>query len=190
MPAVLARRLGVVALVIAAAVVAVAWTAEPLLAGEAGAAQGPTDVPPPADSSGGGVAIAYVAGGRVAYGVEVRNGTLLPVTIDGLVAEQGGGLLTDLRPALLRDPGMFDFSDASLQPFTPVTLGPGGRTTIAVVGRFVDCRTAIDHFSPNTFVGIEELWLDVHVAGLPRVAHVPLVLPVELEAPAVRSCPA
>jgi hypothetical protein len=188
-----ARRALVVALVVVVGVVAVgvaAWTAEPLVAGSAGAAQGPTDVPPPTGSAGSGVAIDFQAGGRVAYGTEVRNGAWLPVAIDGLTADQdGGGLLTDLRLALLRDPSMFDFADAALRPFEPVTLWPGERLTLAVVGRFVDCRTAIDHFSPNTFVGITEVWLDVQVAGLPRVAHVPLVLSVELAAPATRTCP-
>ncbi|MBI3750722.1 MAG: hypothetical protein HY263_03565 [Chloroflexi bacterium] len=183
-----ARRAVLVALVLVSAVVAVAWTQEPLSPGNAAAVQGPPDQSPP-PSGTGAIAVAFEANARVAYGTEVRNG-LLPMTIDGLTVDQGGGLLTDLHLVLLRDPKLFDFADGSVRPFTPITLGPGETTTIGVVGRFVDCRTAVDHFSPSTSATLVELWLDVHVAGLPRVAHVPLQLPVELLAPETRTCPA
>jgi hypothetical protein len=185
-----ARRVLFVVAVLAAALVGLALLTEPLEPGHGGAAEGPPDASAMPAGEPGDAAIAFEAGGRVAYGTEIRNGGLLPVTIDGLTPGQGGGLLTDLRLGLLRDPGMLDIGDASLRPFEPVTLGPGDSTFIAVVGRFVDCRTAIDHFSPGAGVHVQELWLDVHILGLPRVAHVPLRLIFELMGPAVRSCPA
>lgn len=182
------------AVVVAAALVLVlgyAWLAEPLVTGHAGMAAGPAGTTGVPDGQGG-VSYPYVAGARVAYGVEVRDSLLLPVTITGLDPDvtANDGLIQGSTLFLLRDASVIDSQEAALRPFAPVTLGPGESVFMMVVGTEADCRWATDHFSPGTGVTYVQLRLSAQVLGLGRSVDVPLMSGLELLAPETRTCPA
>jgi len=177
------------------AALAYAWTSEPLEAGNIGAAMGPPEsTSTPTEGSDGqlpGTVISFVASGRVAMGVEVRNALLVPITITGLAPDAfpSDALFLDAQPYLLLDPNRFDVSADALRPFQPVTLAGGESVFIAVAGHFPDCQTAVGHTSPGSSVGYEDIPLSVEVLGVTRSVEVRLMETVQLQAPAVRVCP-
>lgn len=185
-------RRGLALAVVAALVLVLgyAWLAEPLVTGNAGMAAGPAGTVGVPNGQGGDYP--YVAGARVAYGVEVRNSLLLPVTIEGLSPDvtANDGLIQGSTLFLLRDANVIDNREGSLRPFAPVTLGPGETIFLMVVGNEADCRWAIDHFSPGTGVTYAQLRLRARVLGLGRTVDVPLAGSLGLLAPETRTCPA
>lgn len=172
--------------------VAAAWLLPPLGTGNGGVASGPPGGRTETGVHGQSI-IYYVAGGRVAFGMEVRNTTFLPVTIVGLHdadAGAGGFLLDGTHLLLGTDPTFLGLEDEHTRPFEPMTLGPGASRLIGVVGTFPTCADARPRWSTGVGIGIDSLLFDVRVAGLlPAGADVPLLQAVDLRGDADAACP-
>jgi hypothetical protein len=187
-PELLAVAIGIVVIAVAAA-----WLVPPLGTGNAGVAAGPPgseQTPDPTGGGDGGDGILYVPSGEVRFGVEVRNTTFVPVTIDGLTDGTDNFLLGDSRLILGTDPELVDLADAHVRTFTPITLGPGETVLVGVVGRFPSCADARPNWATGVGVTVYTLWLDTHVAGvLPVQTGVALLMPVGLVGNADAACP-
>jgi hypothetical protein len=171
-----------------AVLVAVAWLIPPLGPGNGGVAGGP----PGSDqgtSPAGATIIGYVPSGRVAFGVEVRNTTFLPVIVEGLRFGPAGFLLEDSHLVLGTDPNIMGLEEGQVHPFEPVTLAPGEVRLLGVVGRFPDCANARPNWATGAGVTIDALRLSVRIAGLlPADSDVPLLRPVDLLGDADAAC--
>lgn len=170
---------------------AYAATAEPLVfhgswAGPGGDATPVEDAPDRQRYS-----LPFVAGGRIAWGVEIRNTLLVPVTIRGLQAFAGdlAPLATAEELHLLRT-DFVSVAPDDLRPFASLELAPGQAVFLAITAQFVDCASARQHWSPGSALVQDDLRLDVGVLGLPRLARVALPFSLRFQAPDETGCPA
>lgn len=190
MPA-LRRRTALVALLVAlvSSGIGAAWLLRPLGPGSAGVASGPLGSDLGTASSTGAAVIWFVPSGRVAFGVEVRNTTFVPVTIEGLGSGDGSGfLLDDVRLVLGNGPS-FGLEDDQTRAFEPFSLGPGASQLIGIVGRFPDCAHARPNWTTGTGVTTYALRFDVRIAGiLLAEADVALLQPVDLRGNDEEAC--
>jgi hypothetical protein len=159
--------------------VAAAWLMPPLAAGSSGVAQGP----PGSGSTIGEddvATIVFVPDGRVAFGVEVRNATFLPVTIVGLRGVDDDSLQLVGATAVLGDGVVVGLDTAHTRPFEAVSLAPGETTLVGIAGNFPDCANA-HTWATGAGIQVDRLWLAVNIAGvLPREVEVPLLREVAL----------
>ncbi len=190
MPALRRRStLAVLALVVVVVGIGAAWLLPSLGTGNAGAASGPPGSEHDADPETGAAVILFVPLGRVAFGVEVRNTTFLPVTIEGLV-DDGSGFLLDGAHLVIGEGPVLGLEVDQTRAFEPLSLAPGETRLIGVVGRFPDCAHARQNWSPGTYAVVDSLRLDVRIAGiLPAEADVPLLQAVELQGNDEEACP-
>jgi hypothetical protein len=183
-----AGRLITAGLLVVVVAIVVAWLLPPLGTGQSGAAAGPPGSEAGADPESGATQIRFVPAGEVRFGVEVRNTTFLPVTIDGL--RGGRWVIEDVHLVLGTDPNLLSLADEHVRLFEPITLSPGATRLIGVVGRFPACPSARPNWATGTTATFTALRFDVRVAGLlPAEADVALLQPVELVGDADAACP-
>lgn len=177
------------ALAVLLGVVGAAWLLPSLGTGNGGAASGPPGSEHDADPETGAAVILFVPLGRVAFGVEVRNTTFLPVTIEGLVGA-GSGFLLDDAHLVIGEGSVLGLEEGQTRAFEPLSLAPGDVRLIGVVGRFSDCAHAHPNWSTGTFARVDTLRLHVRIAGiLPAQADVPLLQAVQLQGNDEEACP-
>jgi hypothetical protein len=154
--------------------VAAAWLVPPLATGSSGVAQGPPDSGSTMDEDGVAT-IAFAPDGRVAFGVEVRNATFLPVTIVSLRGLDEDALQLVGPEALVGDGEVVGLDAAHARPFEAVSLAPGEAILIGIAGRFPACANA-HSWSAGAGIHVDRLGLEVRVLGvLPRDVEVPLL---------------
>jgi hypothetical protein len=126
----------------------------------------------------------------IRWGLDVRNRSLVPVTIRGLdrSGEAPSALAIDQTLHLLAGDSMGVEPD-QLRPFTPVELAPGAEVFLAVSERFTECASARQHWGvPGSALLRQELRLDVSVIGLARPARVTLPFDLAYDAPGGEGC--
>lgn len=182
-------RLGAIALVVAIGIIAAAWLLPPLGSGSAGVASGPPGSDQGTDPVESAAQIKFIPSGRVAFGVEVRNTTFLPVTIDDLYLGGTSFLLEDAHLVLGEGP-ILGLEEGQTRAFEPISLAPRESRLIGVVGHFPECANARPSWTTGTGVTISSLLLEVRIAGiLPAAADVPLLQTVDLLGNTDEACP-
>lgn len=179
----------VVVLVAAAAVGVYASAADPLQPGAASAVAGGLQSEAADEVGRFRYDFRFVALGPIRWGLDVRNSMLVPVTIYGL--DHGGELpsehVADQTLQLLAGESI-GLEPDQLRPFTPLELAPGAEVFLAVSERFADCASATQQWSPGSAFLRQELWLDVSVLGLSRLARVRLPFDLAYDAPDGEGC--
>lgn len=143
------RGMAVAATAIAAVLIGVvaaytyAWSTSPLVYGNAAALNTGEMTTDPDPGVGQAFQFRFVDGGRIAWGIDVRNNLLIPVTIRGLNPDVAGfnSLTTDRQLNLSRSDAI-GVSPDELRPFEAVELAPNQHVFVAVTEVFTDCRTA------------------------------------------------
>jgi hypothetical protein len=182
-------RLAAIAIVVAIGIIGAAWLLPPLGTGSAGVASGPPGSDQGTDPAEAAAQIKFIPSGRVAFGVEVRNITFVPVTIDGLDEGRTSVALKDVHLVLGEGPIM-GLDEAQTRAFEPISLAPGESRLIGVVGYFPDCADARPNWATGTGATIVSLLLEVRIAGiLPTAAEVALIQAVDLLGNADEACP-
>jgi hypothetical protein len=129
----------------------------------------------------------FVPLGPIRWGMDVRNPMLVPVTIRGLHADadEPPTLVTDLTLHLLAGEVM---AVDQLLPFAPVELAPGEGVFLAMSERFTDCASAQEQWISGSAFVRQDLWFEVSVMGLPRLARVSLPFDLAYDAPGGEGC--
>lgn len=129
----------------------------------------------------------FVPLGPIRWGIDVRNAMLVPVTIRGLHAD------ADLQSTLVTDPTLHLVAGnvmqvEALRPFAPVALEPGEAAFLAMTEHFIGCARAQERWIAGSALVRQDLWFEVSVVGLPRLARVPLPFDLAYDAPDGEGC--
>lgn len=176
-------------LALVAAVGVYASVADPLGPGTGGVVAGGLQAEDPDETGRFRYDFRFVPREPIRWGIDVRNPLLVPVTIRGLHAdaELPPTLVTDLTLHLLATDSMGVEPD-QLRPFAPIEVAPGEEVFLAMSERFTDCALAHERWIPGSALIRQELWLEVGVMGLPRLARVPLPFDLAYDAPDGECC--
>lgn len=138
---------------------------------------------------------AFAPGAMVTAWVTVRNGSAVPVTLEGV----RHSWVSQFQPKMLirpvetldgGDPTKGLRSRSAPVPFQPVQLQPGEEHSIGVVFRTVDdVPYACDHWAADTGVVFEDVPIAFRWLVTEHQQRIPFMRPIELMSPRAQDCP-